>query len=75
MSSAPPRLLIWNWGKKVSGTFWMHQQAVQLFQRRLGEGRQFVTSSVVLLEVGNWLVPFLPGYAFRHTIFITLPIC
>jgi hypothetical protein len=35
----------------------LHQQAVCLFQQRLAEGRGFVTSSVVLLEVGNWLSP------------------
>jgi hypothetical protein len=35
----------------------LHQQCVRLFQQRLEEGRGFVTSSVVLLEVGNWLSP------------------
>jgi len=35
----------------------LHQQAVRLFEQRLNEGRGFVTSSVVLLEVGNWLSP------------------
>jgi hypothetical protein len=35
----------------------LHQQSVRLFQQRLNEGRGFVTSSVVLLEVGNWLSP------------------
>jgi uncharacterized protein len=35
----------------------LHGQAVRLFQQRLDEGGGFVTSSVVLLEVGNWLSP------------------
>jgi uncharacterized protein len=35
----------------------LHPSAVRLFQQRLDEGRGFVTSSVVLLEVGNWLSP------------------
>ena len=35
----------------------LHQHSVRLFQQRLDEGRGFVTSSVVLLEVGNWLSP------------------
>jgi hypothetical protein len=30
---------------------------VRLFQQRLNDGRGFVTSSVILLEVGNWLSP------------------
>lgn len=35
----------------------LHSQAVRIYQQRLDEGRGFVTSSVVLLEVGNWLSP------------------
>lgn len=35
----------------------LHERAVRLFQQHLDEGRNFVTSSVVLLEVGNWLSP------------------
>jgi len=36
----------------------LHQECVQPFQQRLGEGQGLITSSVVLLEVGNWLSPF-----------------
>jgi hypothetical protein len=35
----------------------LHQQSVRLFLQGLNEGRGFVVSSVVLLEVGNWLSP------------------
>src|SRR5436853_3954367 len=35
----------------------LHQKATQLYQQRFRQGGQFVTSSVVLLEVGNWLSP------------------
>ena len=45
------------WIALVHANDTLHQQAVRLFQQRLNEGRGFVTSSVVLLEVGNWLSP------------------
>jgi predicted nucleic acid-binding protein len=45
------------WIALVNANDILHQQSVRLFQRRLSEGRGFVTSSVVLLEVGNWLSP------------------
>jgi hypothetical protein len=45
------------WIALVNATDALHQQSVRLFQQRLNEGRGFVTSSVVLLEVGNWLSP------------------
>ena len=35
----------------------LHKKAAQIYQQRLRQGGQFVTSSVVLLEVGNWLSP------------------
>ena len=35
----------------------LHPESVRLFQQRLKEGGVFLTSSVVLLEVGNWLSP------------------
>jgi hypothetical protein len=45
------------WISLVNANDTLHQQSVRLFQQRLNEGRGFVTSSVVLLEVGNWLSP------------------
>jgi predicted nucleic acid-binding protein len=45
------------WIALVNANDTLHQQSVRLFQQRLNEGRGFVTSSVVLLEVGNWLSP------------------
>jgi hypothetical protein len=41
----------------VNASDTLHQQSVRLFQQRLNEGRGFVTSSLVLLEVGNWPSP------------------
>lgn len=35
----------------------LHAQALRTYRQRLDEGGGFVTSSVVLLEVGNWLSP------------------
>jgi len=45
------------WIALVNANDALHQQSVRLFEQRLNEGRGFVTSSVVLLEVGNWLSP------------------
>jgi hypothetical protein len=45
------------WIALVNANDTLHQQSVRLFQQRLNEGRGFLTSSVVLLEVGNWLSP------------------
>ncbi len=60
MSSSPSGLTFVDasgWIALVNRNDGLHQQAVRLFQQRLDEGRGFVTSSVVLLEVGNWLSP------------------
>ena len=60
MSSSPGGLTFVDasgWIALVNRNDALHQQAVRLFQQRLDEGRGFVTSSVVLLEVGNWLSP------------------
>ena len=60
MSSSPSGLTFVDasgWIALVNRNDGVHQQAVRLFQQRLDEGRGFVTSSVVLLEVGNWLSP------------------
>jgi hypothetical protein len=35
----------------------LHHQATQLYQQRLTQGGYFMTTSAVLLEVGNWLSP------------------
>lgn len=35
----------------------LHQKATQVYQQRFRQGGDFVTSSVVLLEAGNWLSP------------------
>ena len=35
----------------------LHTQAVRIYKQRLQEQCQFITASVVLLEVGNWLSP------------------
>ena len=35
----------------------LHQKATQVYQTRFRQGGSFVTSSIVLLEVGNWLSP------------------
>ena len=45
------------WIALVNANDTLHQQSVRLFQQRLKEEGGFVTSSVVLLEVGNWLSP------------------
>jgi uncharacterized protein len=45
------------WIALVNANDTLHQESVRLFQQRLNKGRGFVTSSVVLLEVGNWLSP------------------
>ncbi len=45
------------WIALVNANDTLHHQSVRLFEQRLNEGRGFVTSSVVLLEVGNWLSP------------------
>jgi predicted nucleic acid-binding protein len=45
------------WIALVNANDTLHPQSVRLFEQRLNEGRGFVTSSVVLLEVGNWLSP------------------
>ena len=45
------------WIPLVNANDTLHPQSVRLFQQRLKEGGGFVTSSVVLLEVGNWLSP------------------
>ena len=45
------------WIALVNANDTLHHQSVRLFQQGLNEGRGFVTSSVVLLEVGNWLSP------------------
>ena len=45
------------WIALVNANDTLHLQSVRLFEQRLNEGRGFVTSSVVLLEVGNWLSP------------------
>ena len=45
------------WIALVNANDTLHQQAVRPFEQRLYAGRGFVTSSVVLLEVGNWLSP------------------
>src|SRR5271157_5901179 len=60
MSSSPSGLTFVDasgWIALVNRNDDLHRQAVRLFQQRLDEGRGFVTSSVVLLEVGNWLSP------------------
>ena len=60
MSSSPSGLTFVDasgWIALVNRNDGLHQQAARLFQQRLDEGRGFVTSSVVLLEVGNWLSP------------------
>jgi len=35
----------------------LHTEAVRIYKQRLQEQCQFITASVVLLEVGNWLSP------------------
>ncbi|MEN3331336.1 MAG: uncharacterized protein V7641_701 [Blastocatellia bacterium] len=35
----------------------LHHKATQVYQERFRRGGYFVTASVVLLEVGNWLSP------------------
>lgn len=35
----------------------LHTEAVRIYKQRLQERCQFITASVVLLEVGNWLSP------------------
>ena len=45
------------WIALVNANDTLHQQSARLFQQGLNEGGGFVTSSVVLLEVGNWLSP------------------
>jgi len=50
----------------------LHSQAVRVFQQRLDEGRGFVTSSVVLLEVGN-LRMALEGDTVKAFYWPTLP--
>jgi predicted nucleic acid-binding protein len=45
------------WIALVNANDTLHHQSVRLFEQRLNDGRGFVTSSVVLLEVGNWLSP------------------
>jgi uncharacterized protein len=35
----------------------LHTQAVRIYKQRLQEQCKFITASVVLLEVGNWLSP------------------
>ena len=35
----------------------LHTEAVRIYKQRLQEQYQFITASVVLLEVGNWLSP------------------
>ena len=35
----------------------LHTQAVRIYRQLLQEQCQFITASVVLLEVGNWLSP------------------
>ena len=45
------------WIALVNTNDTLHHESVRLFQQRLNDGRGFVTSSVVLLEVGNWLSP------------------
>jgi uncharacterized protein len=35
----------------------LHHKATQVYQLRFTEGGLFITSSAVLLEVGNWLSP------------------
>ena len=35
----------------------LHTQAVQIYRQLLQEQCQYITASVVLLEVGNWLSP------------------
>ena len=45
------------WIALVNANDTLHQQSVRLFEQRLNDGRGFVSSSVVLLEVGNWLSP------------------
>ena len=45
------------WIALVNANDTLHHESVRLFQQRLNDGRGFVTSSVVLLEVGNWLSP------------------
>jgi predicted nucleic acid-binding protein len=41
-----------------------HTKAVQIYRQLLQEQCQYITASVVLLEVGNWLSPApLPGLA------------
>jgi len=35
----------------------LHTEAVRIYKQRLQEQCQIITSSVVLLEVGNWLSP------------------
>jgi uncharacterized protein len=65
MSSSPSGLTFVDasgWIALVNRNDGLHEQAVRLFQQRLDEGRGLVTSSVVLLEVGNWLssIPLRP---------------
>jgi predicted nucleic acid-binding protein len=35
----------------------LHTEAVRIYKQLLQEQGQFITASVVLLEVGNWLSP------------------
>ena len=35
----------------------LHTEAVRIYKQRLQQQCQFITASVVLLEVGNWLSP------------------
>jgi hypothetical protein len=35
----------------------LHTEAVRIYKQRLQEQYQFITASVVLLDVGNWLSP------------------
>lgn len=60
MSSSPSGLSFVDasgWIALVNRNDGLRQQAVRIFQRRLDERGGFVTSSIVLLEVGNWLSP------------------
>jgi predicted nucleic acid-binding protein len=45
------------WIAMVNQRDLLHHKATQVYQERFRQGGDFVTSSVVLLEVGNWLSP------------------
>jgi predicted nucleic acid-binding protein len=56
---APPLTFVdaSGWIAMVNQRDLLHQKATQVYQERFRQSGYFVTSSIVLLEVGNWLSP------------------